>query len=298
VQVEDVGNGTEQTQPNTKVIAQISPFLLTLTPQYFVIQPETWPKYSYHHEKMHTHQKSPDFYMCQDKKTFTQIGAKLGLSHTTISRTYHKLKKQGENPDFYLKKDIPGRPQLLTPHAEQRAAQAITSGECMDATDIQHTLFPNISASTLHRMFLRKGMKGRIHWKNPWLSKIHVQQQFQWAKLLLNQSICFWKCVWFTDESKFNLFGSDGKQYCRRRDEEAMVDRNLWKTIKHGGRSVMVWACISWNGPGCIHLVDGNMNTAQYCSILSTSLLGSFEDENLGPQDIIFQQDNDPKHTS
>jgi hypothetical protein len=96
--------------------------------------------------------------------------------------------------------------------------------------------------------------------------------------------------VWLTDESKFNLFGSDGKKYCRRRDREAMVDRNLQKTIKHGSGSVMVWACISWNRPGCIHLVDGKMNAAQYCSILSTSLLGSFEDENLGPQDIIFNR--------
>jgi hypothetical protein len=105
------------------------------------------------------------FHMRQDKTTFTQIGTELGLSHTTISRTYHELEKQGENPDFYLKKDIPCHPQLLTPHVEQCAAQAITSGECMDATDVQCTLFPNISASTLHRMFLRKGMKGRICWK-------------------------------------------------------------------------------------------------------------------------------------
>ncbi|KAF5328079.1 hypothetical protein D9619_013643 [Psilocybe cf. subviscida] len=120
--------------------------------------------------------KAQILYLRQDGKTFAEIGNDLGLNRTTVSRTYHDLEKQGYNPDFYLKKDIPGRPQLLTPHAEQRAEQAITSGECMNATDVQHTLFPNISASTLRRMFLRKGMKGRICWKKPWLSKIHVQQ--------------------------------------------------------------------------------------------------------------------------
>lgn len=40
------------------------------------------------------------------------------------------------------------------------------------------------------------------------------------------------------------------------------------------------------------------MNTIKYCQILSESLLGTLADQNISPSSIIFQQDNDPKHTS
>jgi DDE superfamily endonuclease len=40
------------------------------------------------------------------------------------------------------------------------------------------------------------------------------------------------------------------------------------------------------------------MNAIQYCSILKESFLGSLEDLGINKNDIIFQQDNDPKHTS
>ena len=40
------------------------------------------------------------------------------------------------------------------------------------------------------------------------------------------------------------------------------------------------------------------MNAAQYCEILEESFLGTLSDKNLTVDDVIFQQDNDPKHTS
>jgi hypothetical protein len=40
------------------------------------------------------------------------------------------------------------------------------------------------------------------------------------------------------------------------------------------------------------------MNAAQYVSILEESFLGSLKDRKIGPHTAIFQQDNDPKHTS
>lgn len=99
--------------------------------------------------------------------------------------------------------------------------------------------------------------------------------------------------MWFSDESKFNLVGSDGKQYCRRRQGEEYLDRNIKKTVKHGGGSLMVWG---WTGR--LHRVKGTMNASQYCNILTESLLGSLADRNMHPESIVFQQDNDPKHTS
>ena len=60
----------------------------------------------------------------------------------------------------------------------------------------------------------------------------------------------------------------------------------------------MVWGCISGAGYGELHLVDGIMNKEQYVKIMEESLLGTFKTLGLKKSDTIFQQDNDPKHTS
>ena len=60
----------------------------------------------------------------------------------------------------------------------------------------------------------------------------------------------------------------------------------------------MVWGCISWEGPGRLHRIEGRMTGEVYCDILTESLLGSLSDKKTSPRAIIFQQDNDSKHTS
>lgn len=107
-----------------------------------------------------------------------------------------------------------------------------------------------------------------------------------------------WLRVTFSDESKFNMSGSDGIQYCRRRSGEENMERNLKKSIKPGEGSITVWGCITPNGTGRLHRVEGNMDSIQYCNILEKSLLGTLSDQSLQPSDIILQQDNDPKHRS
>ena len=60
----------------------------------------------------------------------------------------------------------------------------------------------------------------------------------------------------------------------------------------------MVWGCITKDGPGRLHCIEGTMNVQQYCAILTESLLGTLSDYDLERRYVIFQQDNDLKHTS
>jgi transposase len=76
------------------------------------------------------------------------------------------------------------------------------------------------------------------------------------------------------------------------------LPQNVKKEVKHGGGSLQVWGCLTWGGTGHLHRVDGRMNAVQYCEILQDSFFGSLNDHSLDVSDIIFVQDNDPKHTS
>ena len=60
----------------------------------------------------------------------------------------------------------------------------------------------------------------------------------------------------------------------------------------------MVWGCIGWNGVGMLVEVQGIMDANQFCFILEKGLVESFEKLGMDEDERIFQQDNDPKHTS
>ena len=231
-------------------------------------------------------------------KKFNDIAEDLKIDRSVVSRNYRKMEKEGPNPNFYAKAKKPGRPRKISCHGERQAERLIKSSRASDATDVKRKIFPNASACTVCRMFTRIGMHGRIRWKKPFLKKEHIAARLAWAREWARRREYYWRKVWYTDESKFNLFGSDGKLYCRRRVGEALLPRNVKKVVKHGGGSVQVWGCVSYNGTGRLHRVQGKMDAVQYTAILEESLLGSFTDRRVKPRNIVVQQDNDPKHTS
>jgi len=55
---------------------------------------------------------------------------------------------------------------------------------------------------------------------------------------------------------------------------------------------------MGWNGVGQLAEVEGRMDADQNVSILEDYLLPSMENFGISTQELIFEQDNDPKHTS
>ena len=60
----------------------------------------------------------------------------------------------------------------------------------------------------------------------------------------------------------------------------------------------MVWGCMGWNGVGQLAEIEGKMDADQFVSILEDHLLPSLEKSGIPEEQVIFQQDNDPKHKS
>ncbi len=105
----------------------------------------------------------------------------------------------------------------------------------------------------------------------------------------------YWNHVLWSDETKINLFGSDGIKRVWRQSGEEYKDKCVLPTVKHGGGSVMVWGCMSAAGTGELQFIEGSMNANTYFDILKQSLIPSLR--RLGRR-AVFQHDNNPKHTS
>ncbi len=106
----------------------------------------------------------------------------------------------------------------------------------------------------------------------------------------------YWDSILWSDETKINVFGTDGFKtvWCRKGEESK--EKCMVPTVKHGGGSVLMWGCMSAAGVGELHFIDGIMNSQMYCSILKEKMLPSLRA--LGRRRALFQHDNDPKHTS
>lgn len=239
-------------------------------------------------------------WICYMKTNGTPVDKITVLFGATPSTAYKVVSDYKKTGSFYPRKSKAGAPRKMTLREDWIAAWAITSGRCKTAVVVKQQIFLHLEEQTICHSLKRQGLNAHKHWKVPFLKKCHIQRRFAWAKSHQLWKAQQWRHVIFSDESKFNIFGSDGVQYCWGRTGEALDLRNTIKSVKHGRGSVMLWGCITWHGFGRLHRVHGQMNAIQYTEILSESLLGTLTDHRLNRRNVIFAfaQDNDPKHTS
>ncbi len=99
---------------------------------------------------------------------------------------------------------------------------------------------------------------------------VHKKARKHSAEDKQTKDMDYWNHVLWSDETKINLFGSDGvKCVWRQPGEEYKC------SVKHGGGSVMVWGCMSAAGTGELQFIEGNMNANMYCDILKQSMIPS-----------------------
>ena len=67
--------------------------------------------------------------------------------------------------------------------------------------------------------------------------------------------------------------------------------------MKHGGGHILIWGCMIAFEPGAWHRSEGTMDQHMYKLNLENDLWFTIRHYNLVLSNIVFQQDNDPKHT-
>ena len=164
-------------------------------------------------------------------------------------------------------------------------------------TELEQELGAYISECTIKRLANEYGLFGRVARKRPYVNKANRLKRLKFAKMMFVKSLNFWNTAPWSDESKFNLFGSDGKVMVWRSKKEEFDPKRTALTVKYGGGSITVWGCFCRFGVGNLVFLDCTVDMHYYVDIFNKNLIQSAKYLRLGRY-FIFQKDNDPKHTS
>ncbi|MBN3288591.1 TCB1 transposase, partial [Polyodon spathula] len=202
---------------------------------------------------------------------------------TAVAKIIKRFEETGTHED----RTRSGRPRLTSESENKLIRVKSLQNRRLTVPEIQAQLKAtrrtDVSTSTAQRRLREAGLTGRIAAKKPLL---RVQ----------NKRFEEWKSVLWTDESKFEIFGSNHQVFVRRREGERMSSACVVPTVKHGGGSVMVWGWFAGDRVGDLYQVHGKLIQHGYHSILQRHAIPS--GLWLVGQSFILQQDNDQKHTS
>lgn len=127
-----------------------------------------------------------------------------------------------------------------------------------------------VSVSTVKRQLQDAGLHGRIAKKKPYLRLTNKKKKLRWEKEHRHWTLQECKNVFWTDESKFVVFGSNRRTFVRRRSNKKMQEHCLLPSVKHVGDSVMVWGLFGGRKIGDLYTVEGTLRKESYHEILKS----------------------------
>jgi transposase len=198
-----------------------------------------------------------------------------------------------------------GRPKSLTNREVKEVARALIGHDIHTATEARsliHSRFgKSVHSTTISRALRATGMKAVVKKKKPLLTQRHRKLRLEFARKYASYTPADWKRVIWSDETKINRFQSDGRRWSWSKSSGGagvLKDSEVSPTLKFGGGSLMMWGCMTSTGVGGFCRILGTMDADLYCEILRGELMDTLEAQNLDVTEVIYQQDNDPKHTS
>lgn len=221
---------------------------------------------------------------------------KLGISPKGVHYTLARHRETGSLSD----RKRSGRPKTTSAAEDRFIITTSKRNRRLTAPDINRELNKTrsnkVSVSTVKNRLSAAGLRGRVAVKKPLLRAIHKEKRLEWAKQHEHWTVEQWKSVLWTDESKFQIFGSNRRVFVRRRSHERVSESCLVSSVKQGGGNVLVWGCFAGTVVGDLVKIDGIMRKDQYLQILRDHALPS--GIRIVVEPFVFQQDYDPKHSA
>lgn len=233
--------------------------------------------------------------------SFGKLGKMVGCKDYTVSRLSRKL-EAGQSIENNAS---PGRPPKITPRIKRHIVHESKKNRNLTAVDISKTVIDNFTTQVTPRRVSQilsdAGLHGRRAAKKPLLTQKQMKKRLEWARMYEKWSPKDWECVVWSDESPFTLFQGSRSQYVRRGVGERFEQECIQPTVKYGGGKIQVWGCFHVSGVGPLVNIEGKMDANAYHNILvqyAMPFAGQLLQKVPVGSTIVFQQDNDPKHTA
>ncbi len=222
---------------------------------------------------------------------------------TAIANRLHRTYNCISN---YLKRKIvarkagSGRPRKTTTHQDRTILINAKRNRRKSAQEIADELKAvdggaDVSRRTVTRRLNEAGLHRCVVCNKPLISAVNRKARLAWAREHVKWSDDQWRRVLWSDESPFVITWK-GRKFVWRTPKERYHVECLAPTVKHPAK-IMVWGCFAANGTGYLYRINGIMDSAVYKGIMQDVMIPSAE-YLFDDGDYIFQQDNDPKHTS
>lgn len=229
-----------------------------------------------------------------------KIAKEFGAKRDTVINILKKYSETGSVQDRHRS----GAPRKTSKREDRHMYNHLRNNPGTSSREMARDIAPTFAEKkftekTVQRRAKEWGLKPYVARKKPLLSATQMEKRFKWAEEHLEWTVEDWKRVAFSDETPLCLFQSYGRKYIWVFPGEQLLDKNVNKTVKHGGGKIQIWGIFSYWGAGPLYRINGIMDGQKYRQILIHNMAPHVKDlEGKTGIEIIFQHDNDPKHTS
>ena len=150
-----------------------------------------------------------------------QIASQLGICHTTVIRVRAVTRRDAQTSRG-------GRPAKLTATNKRTLVSMVTSGKADTAIqltrELRNTANIDINANTVRRALKGAGLKAAPKQNKPRLLPKHIRQRLDFAERYQHWTAEDWKRVVWSDETKINRLGSDGREWVWRKPGDRLAE--------------------------------------------------------------------------
>ena len=230
----------------------------------------------------------------KEKHTIREISEKVKRSKSVVGRIVKSYNDTGKIASAFKT----GRPRKTSAREDRIMQRMSLKDRFKSCTEIKRvmnsTSCVNVSRQTVSRRLQEIGLFNRTPRKKPLVSSKNKKKRLEFANRYVIWTYENWAKVFFSDESKFNLFGNDGKNIVKRRIGEKLSAKCTKKTVKFGGGNVMVFGMFSSQGTTPLVRLQTRVNAQMYKNIVQDHIVPIIQ--NSGFDRAIFMQDNAPCH--
>ena len=165
----------------------------------------------------------------------------LNCTKLTITRLIKCYRVTGRTAD----RPRSGRPRVTTANEGRHLRILHLRNRFLTVTSSTTTgLGHVISRHTVRRRLRQHGIRAYRPFRGMTLTRQHRLRRLRWARQFQRWQHRNWQHVFFSDESRFQLYRADGGTRIYRRAGERTAPCCVQETVPSGGGSVMVWGGI------------------------------------------------------